>query len=93
MVRHDNRCENKENSWTMKDRGEKPFCFQTCGCVDSFCGRDGNQTGLTDGSGPMGDRRRLVTVTYLTSIRSHMCKLCLSTPLFKHSCSDTNVTH
>lgn len=92
MVRHDNRCENRENSWTMKDKGTKPFVFRLVDVLMA-CWRDGNQTGLTDGSGPMGDRRRLVTVTYLTSIRSHMCKLCLSTPLFKHSCSDTNVTH
>lgn len=28
MVRHDNRCENRENSWTMKDKGTKPFVFR-----------------------------------------------------------------
>lgn len=30
MVRHDNRCENRDNSnvWTMKDKGAKPFVFR-----------------------------------------------------------------
>lgn len=41
MVRHDNRCENRDNSnvWTVKNKGTKPFVFRLVDVLMALVGQ------------------------------------------------------